>query len=54
VVGQFLFEVGKKALHWCVVPALAHAAHAARDAMLGEELLVMATGVLTAAVAVCP
>ena len=53
MVRQFLFEAGKKALHWCVVPALTHAAHAALDTVLGEELLVVAAGILAAAVAMC-
>jgi hypothetical protein len=52
VVGQLLLETGKKAFHGCVVPALAHAAHAALDLVLGQELLVVSAGILTTAVAV--
>src|SRR5258708_32193407 len=52
MVDQFLLQGGKEALHWCVIPALADAAHAALDPVLGNEPLVVLAGVLAASVRV--
>src|SRR5437870_948881 len=44
VVDQLFLQRGEEALHRRVVPAVRRAAHAAHDAVLGEEQLVMVAG----------
>jgi hypothetical protein len=49
-VDQFLLQGGEKTLHRGVVPAVGAAAHAAGDAVLAQEELVVFAGVLAAPV----
>src|SRR6476620_6351033 len=50
VVDQLLLQAGEERLHRGVVPAVAPAAHAARDPLLREPPLVVLAGVLAPAV----
>src|SRR6266542_6985237 len=50
VVDELDLQRGEEALGDRVVPAIAPAAHAAHDPMLGQRLLVVTAGVLTAAI----
>src|SRR6202046_294542 len=52
VVDQLLLQRGEEAFHRRVVPAVGLAAHAARDAVLGQEELVVLAGVLAAPIRV--
>ena len=49
---QFIFQAGPEALDDGVVPAVAHAAHAALDVEFGQFVLVLRAGVLAAAIGV--
>jgi hypothetical protein len=48
----FGLQRGEEALHRCIVPDIAGAAHGADDAMIGHQLLELLAGVLAATVGV--
>ena len=51
-IDHFLLEASEEALGWSVVPAIATAAHAARDSGLLKCLLVVTAGILTTPIGV--
>ena len=52
MVHELALQCPEEALHAGVVPAIAFAAHAGRDAVRGEQLLVRPCGILTPAIGV--
>src|SRR5438270_12438649 len=54
VMDQLLLQRGKKALHGGIIPAVAAAAHAARNAVPRQKALVMVAGVLAAPLGMRP